>query len=498
MAKVKTQDTGLVQGIQKALLDDSDFLKVLVQENLQQVIEKEFEGFLQAHPYERTEARQGYRNGSYRRKLKTRVGTIEIEVLRDREGRFSTELFRRYQRVLWNNKKKWLAFSNAYLKLPGVGKLRLSIMNDISQRKEAEIALAKSEERYRILFNNVKDAVFVNYLTADKQFGPFIEVNDAACDLLVFAREDLLKRNIYMTIPQQEQKKMEKAIEKLFQKRDVIIETFLLNNRRKAIPVELSVYLFDFSGRDAVLFIARDITERKEAESKLRAGRQQLRNLATRLQNIREEERTMIAREIHDELGQVLSVLKIRVFLLAKKIKSNMPEVNEQLQELAGMIDQSVESVQRITAKLRPGILDELGLPAAIQWQVQDLSKQTGIQCRCSLPRHELHLPSDHATAIFRILQEALTNVVRHANAEKVSIFLRIDGHNLILEVTDNGIGISKGQIANPHSLGLLGMKERAMLLGGQFKIYGAKGEGTNVKVTIPLDQIYSNQEKKV
>ena len=98
MAKVKTQDTGLVQGIQKALLDDSDFLKVLVQENLQQVIEKEFEGFLQAHPYERTEARQGYRNGSYRRKLKTRVGTIEIEVLRDREGRFSTELFRRYQR----------------------------------------------------------------------------------------------------------------------------------------------------------------------------------------------------------------------------------------------------------------------------------------------------------------------------------------------------------------------------------------------------------------
>ena len=98
MAKVKTQDTGLVQGIQKALLDDSDFLKVLVQENLQQVIEKEFEGFLQAHPYERTEARQGYRNGSYRRKIKTRVGTIEIEVLRDREGRFSTELFRRYQR----------------------------------------------------------------------------------------------------------------------------------------------------------------------------------------------------------------------------------------------------------------------------------------------------------------------------------------------------------------------------------------------------------------
>ncbi len=420
-----------------------------------------------------------------------------LDLYKENFSKETIEIFYDNQRILWNNKKKWIEFSNAYLILPQIGKLRLSIMNDISQRKKAENALVKSEERYRVLFNNVKDAIFVSYLDKENRFSQFIEINNVACDLLVFAREDLLCHNIYTSIPQREREKIDQAAAKLRESGDITINTFLLNNRRKAIPVELSLHLFTFSEKDAVLFIARDITERKESESKLQARRQQLRNLATRLQKIREEERTMIAREIHDELGQVLSVLKMRVSMLGKKIKTKMPEMEEQINGLAEMIDHSVESVQHITAKLRPGILDELGLVAAIQWQAQEFYKQTGIQCRCSLPQQELGLPPDHATAVFRILQEALTNVVRHADAEKVSIFLRIDNNELILEVTDNGTGISKSQINHPQSLGLLGMRERTMLLGGEFRIYGAKGEGTNVKVSIPLDQILSFEEKK-
>lgn len=214
-----------------------------------------------------------------------------------------------------------------------------------------------------------------------------------------------------------------------------------------------------------------------------------LRELATHLQSVREEERTTIAREIHDELGQVLTVLKIQISLLANKLIENQEPLREKITALTNLIDQSVESVQKISSKLRPGILDELGLIAAIEWQTEEFEKLTGIKCSLVLPKEEIDLDAQRATAIFRIFQEALTNIARHANAEKVSVSLLTNLSNISLEIKDNGKGITQEQIKDFRSLGIHGMEERAMIFGGQVYIDGLAGKGTTLKVEIPIEK---------
>lgn len=232
----------------------------------------------------------------------------------------------------------------------------------------------------------------------------------------------------------------------------------------------------------------KELTHRiSEHEKHEEATSQQLRNLSSRIQSIREEERTMIAREIHDELGQVLTVLKIQISLLSNKLRDDQSYLKEKFESASRVIDKTVESVQRISAKLRPGILDDLGLIPAIEWQAQDFQNSTGIKCDLSLPKEEIEMDEEKSTAIFRIFQEALTNVARHAKADLISVFMGISGKNLVLEVTDDGIGITEKQLYHPRSLGLLGMKERAYILGGSVVISGEPGRGTSVKVVMPV-----------
>jgi two-component system sensor histidine kinase UhpB len=213
-----------------------------------------------------------------------------------------------------------------------------------------------------------------------------------------------------------------------------------------------------------------------------------LRELATHLQSIREEERTMIAQEIHDELGQVLTALKIQVSLLANKLNQDQEPLKQKINSLSAMIDSSVESVQKISAKLRPGILDELGLIAAIEWQAEEFEKLTNLKCSIILPKEELILEKDKSTAIFRIFQEALTNIIRHSQATRVQVSLMNFKSNISLEIKDDGRGITQDQIKDFKSLGIHGMEERALVFGGQVTIEGISGKGTTVKVEIPND----------
>jgi len=230
-----------------------------------------------------------------------------------------------------------------------------------------------------------------------------------------------------------------------------------------------------------------DITERKRAEEELKNSRQQLRDLSTHLQTILEEERTRISREIHDELGQQLTILKMELAWLKKQLPREEKLLRQRTQSMAKLVDATIRDIRRISTEMRPVVLDDLGLTAAMEWQVEEFKNRTGLQCQFTARPEEITLDRDRSTTVFRIFQETLTNIVRHAHADKIQVRLEKVEDHLCLEVRDNGRGITEGQIANSKSLGLLGIRERALLWGGTVQIHGTPGKGTTLSVRIPL-----------
>jgi len=217
---------------------------------------------------------------------------------------------------------------------------------------------------------------------------------------------------------------------------------------------------------------------------RLRESEDKLRRLAAHLISIREEERAHIAREIHDELGQVLTGIKMEVGWLQKRLKE--PALLEKCDSMARLIDSTVQTVRKIATGLRPEMLDDMGLIAAVAWQAKEFQKRTGIRCRTKLPP-ESKIDLEISTTAFRIFQEILTNVARHARATRVDIDLELTPEALRLEVVDNGVGIPSSDLNGRKSLGLLGMRERALLFGGEVSIMGTPGQGTRVSVSIPI-----------
>lgn len=232
-----------------------------------------------------------------------------------------------------------------------------------------------------------------------------------------------------------------------------------------------------------------DRRERQRAEDKLRKSLDQLRALTTYLQFVREEERTRIAREVHDELGQALTGLKLDLSWLATKLVRAAPAVQEKVRTMTGHLDETIQTVRRIATSLRPGILDSLGLVAAIEWQANEFQTRTGIPCNAAIDVAEAQFNQEFSTVFFRIFQETLTNVIRHAKATRVDVRLYEDKGDLVLVIKDNGRGISDEELAGARSSGLVGMRERAMLVHGDLTLQGAPGQGTTVSLRAPLDR---------
>ena len=220
---------------------------------------------------------------------------------------------------------------------------------------------------------------------------------------------------------------------------------------------------------------------------RLRESEEKLRRLAAHLISVREEERAHIAREIHDELGQVLTGLKMEVTWLAKRLREK--PLIEKTDSMCKLIDTTVQTVRKIATGLRPEMLDDMGLVAAVAWQAKEFQKRTGIRCRTKLPPESVKPDVDISTTMFRIFQEILTNVARHSRATRVDMELAISEERVTLDVIDNGVGIADSDLNGKKSLGLLGMHERALLFGGDVKITGTPGHGTRVSVSIPIRQ---------
>ena len=265
------------------------------------------------------------------------------------------------------------------------------------------------------------------------------------------------------------------------------------NERRMdGTPVRIEghyVCVYDEKGRiTGHLGIQRDITERHLSAEENARSREELRALAARLETIREEERTRIARELHDELGQTLTALKLDLAWLQSRLTRHVQgDLVERCDGLLGRLDEVMVSVRRIITELRPSVLDQLGLSDAIEWQAQDFAQRTGLELDLDIEAGMASPPHAMASAVFRMLQEALTNVARHANATRVRVALRVAADSLRLEVADDGRGITQREQRGSHSLGLLGLRERAIAWGGTLSVSGSPSAGTTVSLQLPM-----------
>lgn len=363
-------------------------------------------------------------------------------------------------------------------------------LGQIIARKRAESALRESENRWRTIF----DEALIGIALLDEEGRP-VQSNPALQRMLGYSADELRRMPcVEFTYPEDATKDdllYEELIEG--QREHYQMEKRYLRKDGRVVWGHLIVSILrDQCGEGQLLVgMLEDITERKRAEDQLRATSEQLRALMASLRRAREEEGVRIAREIHDELGSALTSLRWDLEVVDKQLAESTARsaLREKIEAMMRLIDATVNIVRRIASELRPSVLDDLGLVSAIEWQAQQFEARTGIHCRCHCPPDEIELSAEQATALFRIFQEALTNVLRHAQATRIDIHMHMatpDGE-YVLTISDNGRGISEGEKLGHASLGLLGMRERAHLIGGEVEVSGDSGKGTTVTVRVPV-----------
>ena len=385
---------------------------------------------------------------------------------------------------------RWLQLRSRPRRTPAEQVIWDGVASDITERKQVEEALRESQERFSSAFKNA--AVGMALVAPE---GRLLQANRALREHLGYSEAELLAATFQtLTHPDDLAKDLAYVRQMLAGE----IQTYQMEKRyfHKSGDIVwglLSVSLVRNSQGLPAYFISQiqDITEHKQAEAALRQSREQLRALLARLERLREEERTRMAREVHDVLGQLLTALKMDTSWCERRFTEITDEplrrsLEEKVKATSRLADQMIETVQKISGELRPSLLDNIGLGAALQFEARQFQERTGIACQVSVPSETLPLEPDRATGIFRVFQELLTNVARHAQASRVAASLVQTAQQVTLEVKDNGRGIREDELRHPKSLGILGMAERASLMGGRIEIHATAGIGTTATLTIP------------
>ncbi|HZE10319.1 MAG TPA: PAS domain S-box protein [Burkholderiales bacterium] len=359
----------------------------------------------------------------------------------------------------------------------------LVLVQDITEQRLAVRLLEESERRLAKMIEASPEAITI----AGLEDGVFVEVNPAAERLGGYTRAEMIGRSAqdmgFWPDPEEPRRLVEDV------RRDEAVHGREIRLRLKGggmIYVLASAAMIDLDGRKLMLFQAMDITERKNAEKALREHDELLRELSAHHELVREGERAHIAREIHDEMGQELTALKMDLSVMGLESGADSPRIKEQVRELKARVDDLIQTVRDVATSLRPAALD-LGILSGVEWLVEEFRKRSGIACRVKVESEDIDLAEDRSIVVFRILQESLTNISRHADARNVEISLRSDATHVRLDVKDDGRGFDAAAVRQKNTFGLLGIRERAIMLHGTLDITSEPGRGTQVSLSIPI-----------
>jgi len=343
--------------------------------------------------------------------------------------------------------------------------------------------LKKSEEKFRSYIENAPDGIFV----ADEN-GKYVEVNEAATRITGYSKDELLKMSVSDMTPEESLEvglnHFRKMVINGTSKADLLFKH--KNGTKRWWTVE-SVKLTE----KRFLGFTKDITDRKKSEEELKSSLEQLHHLTQYIEKVREDERLAISRELHDDLGQALTAVKIDLGIIRQS--SSDSEMELKINKVSSLVSETIKKVQRLTSQLRPEIIDDLGLEAAIDWYTKEYSQRNKIEVFLDMDP-EIDITPDASLTIFRIVQESLTNIVRHSEATSVNIGLCKTREHINLSISDNGIGIAENEIKSKKSFGIISMKERAISLGGNFEIYNESSHGTVIKLSLPLNKKTFNE----
>ena len=376
------------------------------------------------------------------------------------------------------NNDEWLTLYNRHTILYDSEKNPYRIigsLQDITIQKQIQQQIIFEKDLSEAIVNSLP-GVFYMFNSQRK----FLKWNKNIETVTGYNAEEMSMMDPVNFVPDEQRELVGGKIANVFINGSDFVEADLLCKNNNRIPYYFTGMYIKYEGQDCMMGIGIDVSEKVKTQ-------EDLRNLATHLQIVREEERTRIAREIHDELGQQLSGLKMNLSWLNKKIEPQVSDVNNKLTESIDLINDTVKSVRRIATQLRPSILDDLGLVSAIEWQTEDFEKRFNIKTTFICNVTSIDIDPNVTTALFRVYQESLTNILRHSKATAIKTKINLENNRITLSIEDNGIGFDTNGIKNKKTLGLLGMKERTLMIGGQYQIISEPGIGTTVLITAPV-----------